>query len=909
MRAPVITLPSRITPAVQVGPASGFKAVLADASGRRWKGVLTVEGMQTGDGRVIAEGAIEWADLPLPLNWLKDGNNHAPGTGAPQVGIIESIVREGNEIVGEGVFDEGSPDALEVIRQMQEGVAPGGTRFFVSIDPDDWEVELVAPEGVDDLDEIMLIGSGFTPKLRAWWGRVQRWMIRAAAGEDDPEDAEVVMESAADELIERATRMRIRGACYDNQTEILTETKGWLSFVDLPKDERVATLNPKTQTFEWQEPTDYTVEEWDGPMVRFEGGKTQSPDSQRDGKTLDLLVTPNHRMIVRESAKGRLRVMPASELAQRSNRSYRFPQTSGWDEHDVKTFRIDPAPLRQGFCSCGCSEPLQTSERGRCSVEGCEQSAYTKAMCNRHYQRWLRHGDPAAGGPMRVERRNRRIDKDDPRLLPGHKPRIGEPLILNGDDYAAFMGAWLAEGWVALRGRGLITISQSPSSRGFVMYGELLDRMFPGRWRHDGTNFVVNDERLARHLRPLRMAVKKLMPPELKNFSTRQLRLFWDYYMAGDGDATGRRAYTSSPRLAGDLQEVAQKLGMWAVVKERPYRESEIDGRRIRPTVPQLEVVIHNQAGLARGRKSVWDWRTETVERHVGTVYCVTVPNEILYVRRNGVPAWCGNTLCTISAFDGAWIELTDEGAPVEKLPEPVEEVLASAYPTKPPTAWFRDPALQELQRFVTVEDGRIYGHLAGWNECHLSYPEICLDPPASEHDYAYFHIGRVKTEEGELVETGPIALKGGHAGLGLDYRAAQAHYDDPATGIADVRVGPDEHGIWFSGALRPDATEEDIRCLRASGVSGDWRRVGAGPELIGICSVNVPGYPKVMARVASGELLALVAAGGRPEADDGSVFGKIQERFGPVEKVLLPMALGELDKRVLKAIDRRVSQ
>src|SRR3990167_2117306 len=162
---------------------------------RRWRGVLAQEGVQTGDGRVIAEGALEWADLPLPLAWLRDGDQHVMSDVAPQIGIITALRREGNDIVGEGKIDDENPDGAEVIRRMEAGIAPGGARFFVSIDADDWEVEIVLPEGGGDEEEggILLLASGL--------GAMPSF--RASAGDPDPgegggETGETLYEDSVD---------------------------------------------------------------------------------------------------------------------------------------------------------------------------------------------------------------------------------------------------------------------------------------------------------------------------------------------------------------------------------------------------------------------------------------------------------------------------------------------------------------------------------------------------------------------------------------------------------------------------------------------------------------------------------------------------------------------------------------
>lgn len=252
-----------------------------------------------------------------------------------------------------------------------------------------------------------------------------------------------------------------------------------------------------------------------------------------------------------------------------------------------------------------------------------------------------------------------------------------------------------------------------------------------------------------------------------------------------------------------------------------------------------------------------------------------------------------GATLVAMPALASAVVELLDaEGkvlvpAPVRQVaatdavgeshdPDEnkvvVDRVAACAGPQAPPASFFSDPELTEPQRFITVTpEGRVFGHLACWGECHIGYGNTCIEPP-SGGTYSYFHIGQVRTAEGNTIATGPLTLKGGHAAQGLSAEQAQAHYDDTRSAVADVVLGEDEIGIWFSGALRPDITEQDLRAFRASGVSGDWRRLGGRLELVGACSVNVPGFPKVSVRlVAAGEesepeLVSLVAAGGRPE-------------------------------------------
>lgn len=188
----------------------------------------------------------------------------------------------------------------------------------------------------------------------------------------------------------------------------------------------------------------------------------------------------------------------------------------------------------------------------------------------------------------------------------------------------------------------------------------------------------------------------------------------------------------------------------------------------------------------------------------------------------------------------------------------------AAAIPVHPPDEWFHNPGLTAATPLTVDDDGHVHGHIATWKTSHIGRPQT--RPPRSRSNYSFFRTGLLRTASGVDVPVGQLTLAGGHAPVtaGVDAAAAIKHYDDTASAIADVNVGEDKHGIWASGALRPSATPEQIRALRASAPSGDWRPINGALELVAICQVNVPGFPVARACVASGsgQVLALVAAG-----------------------------------------------
>lgn len=268
-------------------------------------------------------------------------------------------------------------------------------------------------------------------------------------------------------------------------------------------------------------------------------------------------------------------------------------------------------------------------------------------------------------------------------------------------------------------------------------------------------------------------------------------------------------------------------------------------------------------------------------------------------------------TMCDIPAFIEAEIRLVDmptvesEGddvaaAAVLEEARQVVTAAATAELVKPPREWFENPKLSVYTPIVVTDDGRIYGHVAEWTECHIGYSDFCIDPP-HEDSHPYYMTGEMLCSDGSRVAVGQITVGTGHAEMGIGARAATAHYDNTGASVADVSVGNDEIGIWLAGALRPDASASQIRDLRAAGrVSGDWRRIGGQLRLVGLLAINVAGFPgpsSLSVRVASGVPQALVAAG-RPRALNST------PRNDRVRAGLLALR-EDLTKRVLKGGER----
>lgn len=283
------------------------------------------------------------------------------------------------------------------------------------------------------------------------------------------------------------------------------------------------------------------------------------------------------------------------------------------------------------------------------------------------------------------------------------------------------------------------------------------------------------------------------------------------------------------------------------------------DGARV---VGRIETVTFRD-GMAWGEGSLLEsseWSDVVEQLEAGVIGPSVDLDDVDYVQAEDgtliLTRWriAGATLVAIPAF--ADVGITLDPRPAEAAydsPEVVAEydsLYASAAPVLPPAEWFTRPDLDRLTPLTVSDTGRVFGHIAPWGECHIGLPG-CVTAPASATEYAYFHVGEQRTADGVSVPVGTLVAGPRHADPALAFQAATMHYDDPSAAVAKVVAGEDEHGIWVAGWMLPNATPEAVDIFRSSPVSGDWRRVGGNLELIGVCSVNSPGFPVPRARVS----------------------------------------------------------
>ncbi len=452
--------------------------------------------------------------------------------------------------------------------------------------------------------------------------------------------------------------------CYSDDTEVLTD-RGWLRFADVDiNSDRFATRNPATAAFEWQAATRYHEADSDGTMYHAAS------------RNADLLVTGGHRLLVDRLPTGCPGVRHGSEWLVHAEDLYEYqstlpgggaavnvPATSTWNAPDLEYFtlpvspcdfvRMDGEAVRRAranadfpACSLDIAQPtLRRAERG-----GRLRRASAEAIRD------------AYGLP-------RSVIREDAHYFSEH---------IAGDDFAAFMGMYLSEGCVRA-GNSNITIAQEEFSKGYVEFRDLLARMLGREAPYHRGAFTFGHTALADYLRPLGKAHEKYIPREVLGMSRRQLEIFWHFYVLGDGAVypATEIVSTCSKRLADGLQEVLQKIGISGAV--RPVGKPE------KPT--------HHQRWQVQTRhKASYRVNVERVP-YEGKVYCVSVPNKTLYVRRNGYPAWCANTDIRFQLF---FLQTFTEGN------------LPAAFASSPDN-WTPD----QIEQFQAYWDSIMYGDQA----------------------------------------------------------------------------------------------------------------------------------------------------------------------------------------------------
>jgi hypothetical protein len=221
------------------------------------------------------------------------------------------------------------------------------------------------------------------------------------------------------------------------------------------------------------------------------------------------------------------------------------------------------------------------------------------------------------------------------------------------DDWLEFFGYWISEGSTSkckCKAGGYqygISISQSKKEN-ISKIDDCLKRL-GYTYHHNEKGFSISNFQLYNYLIQFKKCNEKFIPKEIKNLSRRQLIILYDSLMLGDGSRIkGKNGsykvsyYTSSEVLRDDFQEICLKIG-YCTSYTNDDRRGRIMKNGSHINYISYHICINNTQSFDLGKPIIFQKHIDK-KLYNGKIYCVEVPNHILFIRRNGKTCWCGNS-------------------------------------------------------------------------------------------------------------------------------------------------------------------------------------------------------------------------------------------------------------------------
>lgn len=375
-------------------------------------------------------------------------------------------------------------------------------------------------------------------------------------------------------------------SCYSDDTDILT-TRGWIPFQELNMSDHVATLMEDGVSMKYTPPLEVMSYDFKGNMYHIESSQ------------IDLLVTPNHRMYV----------------GNRNGEQFGFKLAE-----DIYGKRITYKKNIEHYIPPSEQRP---SELSYLSIDTQEEMKEPQAF--------ILKGE----------------DETDDKIIPIH-------------DWLIIFGVWMAEGctWDV----SFATHKQRVKDE----LEPLCERIGLEIRKHkdDKNDMIRNawcmiDKRFVNYIKPLSVeSVNKSLPEWVWYLTPLQCQSLIYGMMLGDGHTmtNGTRRYdTSSSQLANDFQRLCLHAGYSTnislkykagheTVIANGYRKGEV----IRSTADAYRLTIIEKQNTPLVNKNITlsgENRHDSWVPYDGKVYCCRVQGPgAIYVRRNNVPSWSGNS-------------------------------------------------------------------------------------------------------------------------------------------------------------------------------------------------------------------------------------------------------------------------
>lgn len=241
--------------------------------------------------------------------------------------------------------------------------------------------------------------------------------------------------------------------------------------------------------------------------------------------------------------------------------------------------------------------------------------------------------------------------------LPSVKKRTNKHGIITQEkkklpikEWLKFFGFWLAEG-STLKGKDYrIQVTQKDlrvlkDIQEILNVLEFKSKIYTNTDANGKNDLRICNKQLYDYLRQFGRSSEKFIPMNLKELDSQLLKILLEYYLKGDGSKDRNCAWTTSMRLRDDIIEIILKCGWSASYRVKKSERRVIKGKSY-ITKDCYIIYINKCQNHPKVYSHLWKNNSKNFERweqYNGNVYCVEVPNHIIYVRRGGKPVWSGN--------------------------------------------------------------------------------------------------------------------------------------------------------------------------------------------------------------------------------------------------------------------------
>jgi len=237
--------------------------------------------------------------------------------------------------------------------------------------------------------------------------------------------------------------------------------------------------------------------------------------------------------------------------------------------------------------------------------------------------------------------------------MAGHRwgSRPQKDITIATPAYMMLLGMYLSEGCVAKGHSYHIEIRQIKEPNKQLMFDALDAAGLEYTKCKTGARF--NSKTLYEHFKPFGYSHQKFIPQWVFDLPVEDLKILFKWLMWGDGHTNFNRpiSYTTvSKQLADDVQRLCFHIGISSRIVDKVPHDCVIHGRLIKAEncKPGYTVQIvcrkltptvnHSHVKTQNTQKEAW------VDYH-GQVWCCTLPKwHVMYVRRNRIPVWTGNS-------------------------------------------------------------------------------------------------------------------------------------------------------------------------------------------------------------------------------------------------------------------------